>query len=153
MQPIEAKGPTMVGRAGFEPATYGLKGPVRLLAGQAHRSPGFQERRTRNTLAEGVARTVFRRLAGVAAAAVLALPAVGLAQPGASWRPEEVSPGVEQFALIMAAFEVEAAKASGDLIFANGGESAAPPNPCAQLQEPTVLCPCPPTPPWVLACF
>ena len=90
------------------------------------------------------------RRGGIVGSVAAALMAAGA---GAAVEDRRISVEVEWLAYTMAALDAEERKATGDLIFASGGESMTPPNPCAALTEPTGVCPCPPSPPWVPYCI
>lgn len=84
---------------------------------------------------------------GSLAAALMAAGAVQAQDQAADDR--RISAEVEWFAYAMVQLDLQH-KQAGDLVFADSAESSAPPNPCAALDKPTALCPCPPTPPWVM---
>lgn len=86
-------------------------------------------------------------MAGVAAALMAASAGVWAAD-----KPS-ISADIEWFAYTMAALDLEQRKAEGDLLFADGAEPVPRVNPCADRSEPSDLCPCPPTPPWVPYCI
>ena len=85
------------------------------------------------------------RRGGFVGSLAAALMAAGA---GATVEDRRISAEVEWCGYAMAVLDAEELKAAGDLIFASGGESSTPPNPCASVQEPTALCLCPPQPPW-----